>query len=69
MSLADQDGASIKDGIKLVTSYPLLLGLLDSRRPTGGLFVLDTTQSGLDPGFSDLGVAFQLVYFAASELP
>lgn len=63
MSIADQDASPIKSGIKLVSTWPLLgVALLDSRRPAGELWILDTQGQGVDPGFSDLGSDFLLAY-------
>jgi len=68
LSIADQDGAAIASGIKLVSQWPLLRGVTDSRCPKGELLLLDSTGASEDAGFSDLGVRFELVYFTAGEL-
>jgi len=68
-SLADQDGAPITSGVKLVTNWPLLRGVTDTRRPPGNLMVVDGTGvNDLDPGFSDLGTRFLLMYADPSDL-
>jgi hypothetical protein len=69
LSLADQDGSPIATGVTLVTSYPLLRGVIDPRRPPGDLFIVDTTGlNDLEPGFADLGTRFVLAYFDPGEL-
>ena len=56
--------------IALVTARRLLRGVVDTRRPAGELVVVDTQwRNDLDPGFSDLGSRFVLVYFDPGELP
>jgi hypothetical protein len=68
LSLADQDGSPIASGLQLVTNWPLLRTVLDTRCPPGLLVVIDTLDRGEDPGFSDLGSRFVLAYFDPSEL-
>lgn len=68
-TVADQDGVAIRSGLLLVAGLPLLLGTTDTRRPAGDVVCVDTTgASDVDPGFSDLGTRFALVYFTAAEL-
>lgn len=70
MSIADQDGSPIREGIALVTARRLLGGVVDARRPPGELVVVDTLNLyDLDPGFSDLGARFALAYLDPSEVP
>jgi hypothetical protein len=69
LSIADQDGVPIRTGVRLVSGWPLLRGVIDSRSPPGVLAIDDMQNTGLDPGFSDLGTGFKLVYFDPSELP
>lgn len=70
LTLADQDGVPIAEGIVLVTAWRLLHTVIDPRRPPGELVVVDAQgRNDLDPGFADLGAArFQLVYFDPGEL-
>ncbi len=69
MDIADSEGVAIRHGLMLAPNVDLLAGVIDTRRPAGKLAVLDTTGAlDLDPGFSDLGARFQLVYFTAAEL-
>lgn len=69
LDVADAEGVAIRHGLALVPSVDLLAGVIDERRPAGKLAVLDTTGAlDADPGFSDLGARFVLVYFTAAEL-
>lgn len=69
LDLADAEGGAIRHGMALVPSVDLLAGVVDERRPAGKLAILDTTGAlDADPGFSDLGARFVLVYFTAAEL-
>lgn len=69
LDLADENGSSIVRGISLVAGYPLLRGIVDERRPPGELAINDTTNADdVDPGFSDLGTRFELLYFTPEEL-
>jgi hypothetical protein len=68
LSIADQDGSPILSGITLVAGYPLT-STLDARLPPGLLVVDDTLGLfDVDPGFSDLGDRFRLVYFSPDEI-
>lgn len=67
-SIADQNDSPIAVGIKIVTDWPLLFGVVDARRPAGQLMIIDERGEGLDPSFSELGSRFTLVYFTAAEL-
>ncbi|TAK31002.1 MAG: hypothetical protein EPO40_06310 [Myxococcaceae bacterium] len=69
LSLADSRGGAIRSGMILNVDVPLLRGVVDSRRPRGELVVMDASGAGdLDPGFSDLGSRFLLLYLDAAEL-
>lgn len=69
LDLATSVGVAIRSGMMLATSMPLLAGLTTTARPPGELAILDTTGAvDVDPGFSDLGTRFRLVYFTATEL-
>lgn len=68
-TLSDASGEPIRSGIILTSGAVLLRGVLDPRRPKGELIVLDLSGKGdVDPGFSDLGTRFAVVYLDASEL-
>ena len=69
LDIADAEGAAIVSGLALVTSQPLLRGVVDPRRPRGELIVMDTSGAeDLDPAFADLGDRFALMYVTAAEL-
>jgi hypothetical protein len=68
VSIADQDGAVIAEGLTLAAGARLLRGVVGDRRPPGELVVLDTTGLyDLDPGFGDLGSRFQLAYLDPAD--
>jgi hypothetical protein len=67
LAIGDQDGSPITV-VTLVTEWPLLRRVIDSRRPTGELVVVDSAGAGAEPTFSGLGDRFQLLYFAPEEL-
>lgn len=70
VSIADQDSVDIVTGIVLVVGAALLRGVTDTRCPPGDLLVVDTTgRNDIDPGYTDLGARFQLVYFDPGEIP
>ena len=68
LSLADADGNPIATSRLVTTSWRLLRGVTDPRRPPGDLVCIDTFGQGWDPGFSDLGARFTLVYADPADL-
>lgn len=69
LSISDASGVAIRSGIVLVVNEMLLRGVVDARRPPGELAVVDATDTNdTDPGFSDLGARFKLIYATAAEL-
>ena len=68
LDVADAGGTPIATGRLVSTGWKLLRGVVDDRRPPGDLVCLDTLGQGMDPGFSDLGARFVLVYLDPSEL-
>jgi hypothetical protein len=69
LSIADHDDVSIRAGMVLATNFPLLRGVIDSRRPPGELVIVDTTGANdVDVGFVGLDGRFLLVYFDRSEV-
>ncbi len=69
LSIRDASGVAIRSGIVLVVNELLLRGVVDARRPAGELAVIDATDANdTDPGFSDLGARFKLIYATAAEL-
>ena len=67
LSLADADGNAIASSRLITTGWRLLRGVTDSRRPPGDLVCVDTLGQGWDPGFSDLGGRFVLLYLDPSD--
>ena len=69
LDLATSLGVAIRSGMMLATSMPLLVGLTGTTRPAGELIIVDTTGAvDVDPGFSDLGSRFVLMYVTAAEM-
>lgn len=72
LSLALEDGTPVATGLVLVSTWPLLAGLASADRPAGELVVVDTQATGdvatADPGFSDLGTRYLLVYLAVEDV-
>lgn len=69
LHLSDSSGVAIRTGMVLNIDALLLRGVTDPRRPRGELVVIDTTNThDADPGFSDLGGRFVLLYADAAEL-
>jgi hypothetical protein len=54
LSIADQDGVDIDNGIKLTVGPLLLKKCKDPRRPPGELIVVSNTTDTTPPGLSDL---------------
>lgn len=69
LSLADQDGVSIADGLLLVADFPINRRLTDRRAPPGLIIPMDTSESGLDPGLTDLGDRVLLIYVDVEDIP
>jgi len=68
MDIKDETEDPILAGIKVVIEWPLGIRTVDSRRPPGVFFAIDTTNQQRDPGVNDLGDRVKLVYFDESEL-
>jgi hypothetical protein len=69
LHLRDAGGVAIRTGMVLNLDVPLLRGVVGAARPPGELYVHDATAArDLDPGFSDLGGRFLLLYLDAAEL-
>jgi hypothetical protein len=67
--LLTEDGVPIRQGLKVVTNFPLLLRIASDQAPPGQLYAIDTTGEDLRAGLEDLGDQVQLVYFSEDELP
>lgn len=69
LHVATSGGAAIRTGMILNLDEQLLRGVTGTTRPRGEIYVHDTTGArDLDPGFSDLGARFLLLYLDAAEL-
>jgi hypothetical protein len=69
LSIADQDGVSIADGLKLVANFPVNRRITDPRGPAGLIIPMDLSGSGNDPGLHDLGDRVLLVYVEVADVP
>lgn len=67
LSLSDADSNPIASGRLITTSWRLLRGVNASNRPPGDFVCVDTLGDGWDPGFSDLGDRFLLLYGDPSD--
>ncbi len=67
MSVADTDGLTLRDGVRMALSWPLLLSVADARRPGGELYLIDVDGTGVEAGLDDLGVRAVLIYVTAAE--
>lgn len=54
MSIADQDGVDIYNGVKLVTGFALLAKCRDPRRPAGDFVVFSSTSDLSPPQLTEL---------------
>jgi len=68
LSVAEEDGTQIVDGIRVVVDWPLLRKVAASTRPPGEIVFVDTSRSGEDPGRYELGERVVATYFLESEL-
>lgn len=64
------EGDPIRQGIKVVTNFPLLSRIARIDRPPGELLAIDTTGEDRRAGLGELGIGQQVVfvYFDASEV-
>jgi hypothetical protein len=62
MTIKDQSQAVIVSGVKLLTGWPILERLKDTRLPLGTMFVIDSANEGKDPGVDELGSRHILMY-------
>jgi hypothetical protein len=69
LSIADQDGVAIANGLKLVANFPVNRRLTDARGPFGLIIPMDLSGSGRDPGLRDLGNRVLLTYVDVSDIP
>jgi len=68
MSVSDIDGEPIISGRRMSANWSMLARSADSRRPAGELIVIDTSGSGVDPSFDELGERVLLSYLEAETV-
>lgn len=68
MTISTEAGEVIWAGQRVVINVGLGNHLADARLPVGLLRAEDTTNSGLDPGFADLGDRVKLRFYSVDEL-
>lgn len=56
-------------GRRVVLDMPLLSRFADDRLPDGVLVAIDTSGTGAEPGYEDLGRRVLLLYHPRSEIP
>ena len=67
--LADASSEPIRQGVKVVKGWPLLLRVRDARRPSGDFYLMDRgKQNDNAPTLADFGVATRLYYFTRAEI-
>lgn len=66
--LLDQFGNLIIAGIKVVLGVELGWRCQDPRFPPGAMAAADTSGSGVDPGFADLGGRVIVLYYSTAEI-
>ncbi len=68
MDLLDQDANMIRAGIKIVLGALLGVRCAAPEFPNGAFIATDTTNSGVDATFTDLGTRVIVRYFPAEDL-
>lgn len=58
----DDAGEPIVSGQKVTVDWPLLVNVVDARRPPGDLVALDTTIDGGEPAREDFGARVKFLY-------
>ena len=61
LSLFDNAGEPIRQGVRVTPNFPLFRQLTQQGRPDGFVFAIDP-QGDLEPGFADLGAQVKLTY-------
>lgn len=62
------DSAVVIRSVRVAVGTAPLVRLTGSVRPTGELFVLDTSEKNQDPGLYELGDRVKMLYFSRAEL-
>ncbi len=65
--IRDTDGSLIAAGKRLVLGTFIFEHDNDPRMPPGAFLLIDTTQSGREPGLRDLGARVFFIYIEAAE--
>ena len=60
--LLDADKVPIRQGVPVVTGYPVLNRVQDVRAPLGQLMFIDAAKTGLPPSYDELGQRVKMVY-------
>ena len=61
-SLFDADKQPIRQGMAVITGYPVLNRVQDVRKPMGQIVFIDTANTAKPPSFNDLGTRVRMVY-------
>ena len=62
LDLADANGVTLLNGLKLVTGYPLLIQYRNRNLPRGEILCVDTSGENKSPGIDDFGTRILMVY-------
>jgi hypothetical protein len=62
LSIKNQDGVDIVNGVPLFVGWPILSRFKDTRLPPGTFMAVDTGKDGVDPGQEDFGTRVKLLY-------
>ena len=68
LSISTPDGTPLVSGRRLVLNFPLFSRYGNPQLSPGVLIAIDTTNTGQEPGVSELGTRVQLVYLTAAEV-
>lgn len=68
LDILQEDETPIRHGVPIVLGTPLAYGETDPAFPNGVLIAFDTSGSGLDAGFSDLGERIVLLFYTDAEV-
>jgi hypothetical protein len=69
LDVLDIDDNVIRQGVKVVSNWPLLRLVMDTPRPEGEVITIDTRYAPLDPGLDDFGIEVLLGYEEVATLP
>lgn len=67
-SLYTAEGDPIREGMMCLLSVRQLLGNTHPSRPPGELVFVDSSQTGVETGFDDLGARVKLQYLSPAEV-